>query len=89
MTNIAGICKSVIIIFSIIALIVPGSTQDLAVIVTNSEINAITNYTLVIPNLVYDVPSGATLAVTFPSQYSAVTLRSMAPYSSYDPSLGD
>lgn len=39
--------------------------------------------------LPYAVPSGATLGVTFPSEYSATTLHSMKPYTSYSPSNGD
>jgi hypothetical protein len=35
------------------------------------------------------VAAGATLAITFPSEYSATTLRSHSPYSGNDAALGD
>lgn len=56
---------------------------------TNTEINAVTNYTLMLNYFTYTVPAGSTLALTFPQDYSPTILNNKGPYSGYDPALGD
>ena len=80
---------NVIFIVIVFFFIATTNSQDILVSSTKTSINALSNYTFIIPSLSQTVDQGATLAITFPSQYSPITLRSNAPYSGYAASLGD
>ena len=76
----------------IVILAAQGQSQDLAVQLSPTSwwsINAVADYIFLIFPLPHAVPSGATLAVTFPQQYSANTLHSMAPYTGFNAANGD
>ena len=78
------------IIILLLAIVIPSLGQDLNVQVRTTSINALSHYSFILNFLLYSVDSGATLAITFPNEYSSTTIHNGIPYSSYDPStLGD
>lgn len=65
----------------VLVLLVPvAQPQDLDVSVSNTAMNAVSNYILTISSLKYFVASSSVLALTFPREYPTSTLHSMAPY---------
>ena len=67
----------------------PVNTQDLIVEAKTTSINSLSNYVFYVNGLTYSVEAGATIAITFPPEYSADALHNMAPYSGYDAGGGD
>ena len=58
---------NVIFIVIVFFFIATTNSQDILVSSTKTSINALSNYTFIIPSLSQTVDQGATLAITFPS----------------------